>query len=151
MPTTNSLKSSGCPPNPSVCLVLLHSGPKVVSYVQVLTKGYSQKVVYVRHFRVCLCTICRAYVQWSLHVSPHYKQQCTSTKPSVRLSKSPNYPSSVLSDPKTKLTRYLCLVNYLGHSNFYLRWSISSQNVRLNYFPQEIRIVAPVRAIKIGV
>jgi hypothetical protein len=34
----------------------------------------------------------------------HYRQQCTSARLSIRLPESPNCPSSVLSDPKPKLT-----------------------------------------------
>jgi hypothetical protein len=62
-----------------------------------------QKVVYVRYFwhmsavRFVECTFS------GLPMRPYYRQQCTSTRPSVRPIKSPNYPSSVLSDPKLKL------------------------------------------------
>jgi hypothetical protein len=37
-------------------------------------------------------------------VRPHYRQQYMSARLSVRSPKSPNYHSSVLSDPKPKLT-----------------------------------------------
>ena len=36
-------KSSGRPPNPNVCMVLLYSSSKAVLYIQVLSNGYTIK------------------------------------------------------------------------------------------------------------
>jgi hypothetical protein len=63
-----------------------------------------QKVAYVRwsHVRSPVRFAKRTSVVPSIRL--HYRQQRTSVRPSVCPLKSPNYPSSVLSDPKPKLT-----------------------------------------------
>jgi hypothetical protein len=74
------------------------SGSKATLYIHVLIRGYSKSSICLVVPRISACKVCRAFVQWSL--SPHV---CT-TDNSVRPSKSLNYPSNVISDPKPKLT-----------------------------------------------
>jgi hypothetical protein len=82
----------------------LPSGSMAVSYVQVLSRGYSKSSIRLVVPCTSASTVCRAYIRWSPHIRLHYRQQRTSARPSVRPPKSPNYPSSILSDPKPKLT-----------------------------------------------
>ena len=53
-------QSSGCPVTLAYVRWSLHSGPKGVSYVQVLSKGYSKSGVRSMVLCMSICTICRA-------------------------------------------------------------------------------------------
>jgi hypothetical protein len=106
----------------------LPNGFIAISYVQVLTRGYSKSSVRRVVPHTSACTICRTYVRWSPPVHPHYRQQRTSARPSVCPPKSPNYSFSALSDPKPKLThttKLLILVNNLGHYTLSLSPSLT--------------------------
>jgi hypothetical protein len=82
----------------------LPSGSMAASYVQVLSREYSKSSVRPMVPRTSTCTVCRAYFWWSPYIRLHYRQQRMSVRRSVHQLKSLNYPSSVLSDPKRKLT-----------------------------------------------
>jgi hypothetical protein len=79
----------------------LHYGPKVASYIQVLTKGYPKGSVRMVVPHIHSCTICRC----TYSGPPVYV--CTKNK-SVRMVKKSKISKmpllTVLSDPKPKLT-----------------------------------------------
>jgi hypothetical protein len=92
-------KSSGCPAkgrtSSGSCLV--------VQWLPRTSRYYLEDIQYVRWSHV------RPLVQFAKRMSdgppihPYYRQQHTSARLSIRLAKSPNYPSSILNDPKPKL------------------------------------------------